>query len=357
MPKIIRAIGLMSGTSLDGIDAALIDTDGTKIAHLGAWLTVPYTPQLRQELRGLLGGNGNAQYIETALTLAHAEVVAQLLQQASLSAHDIDIIGFHGQTIRHRPEHAISWQLGNGSLLAERTGINVICDFRRRDLAAGGQGAPLVPLYHAAIAESLDRPVVVVNIGGVANVTWVGEREDELLAFDTGPGNALLDDWVLRHTGKLYDESGQLAAAGKVDTALLAGLLAHPFFTALPPKSLDRNSFTAEMLSHLSAEDGAATLAAFTVDSLVQAAQFFPRPPKQWLIAGGGRHNDCMMRQLQQRVSAPVALIDSLGFSGDALEAQAFGFLAVRSLYGMPLSLPRTTGVTRPVTGGAFYRA
>jgi anhydro-N-acetylmuramic acid kinase len=358
MDRILHAMGLMSGTSLDGIDAALIKTDGTHIREQGEWLTVPYAPQLRKELRGLLEGEGDSLLIEQAMTKAHAEVVALLLKQAGLVAQDIDVIGFHGQTIIHRPQEGISWQLGNGGLLAELTGIDVVCDFRRRDMAAGGQGAPLVPLYHAAIAATLPRPLAVVNIGGVANVTWIGEDSaKDIIAFDTGPGNALLDDWVRIHTGKDYDASGKLAASGKVDEKCLAALLAHPFFAALPPKSLDRNSFASIIIGHLSAADGAATLAAFTVQSLLLARNFFPAQPKAWVIAGGGRHNDCMMKQLQQGLQHPVNSIDALGFSGDALEAQAFAFLAVRSLYGLPLSLPGTTGATRPVTGGAFYRA
>jgi len=353
-----HALGLMSGTSLDGIDAALIRTDGIRIFNTGTALTVPYTPLLRQKLRALMHGEGDALTIEHELTRAHADIVYQMLERASCKAADIDVIGFHGQTIIHRPEEGLSWQLGNGGLLAARTGINVVCDFRRRDMALGGQGAPLVPVYHAALAEAFSRPIAMVNIGGVSNVTWIGEdTTKDILAFDTGPGNALLDDWVYKHTGCHYDEGGALAASGTVDECCLAEWLAHAFFTAIPPKSLDRHSFSSASIAHLSAADGAATLAAFTVESLLKAAEFFPAPVKEWLIAGGGRHNHFIMERLAKRLPVPVSSIDTKDHDGDALEAQAFAFLAVRSLLGLPLSYPSTTGVTLPVTGGAFYRA
>ena len=357
MPKTLHSIGLMSGTSLDGIDAALIVSDGNTITSTGQWLTVPYAKELREQLRGLLSGQGDALLIEKELTVAHAEAVTSLLQKATLSAGDIDIIGFHGQTIIHRPHEGITWQIGNGSLLAALTGIDVVCDFRRRDMASGGQGAPLVPLYHAAIARNLPRPLAIANIGGVGNVTWIGEdTEHELLAFDTGPGNALLDDWIVAHTGSSYDEGGKMAASGTIDKPCLAALLADAFFTKTPPKSLDRNHFKTEVLRGLSCQDGAATLVAFTAESLARAKDFFPEPVKQWVICGGGRHNHAMMQELSRRLTVPVTSIDALGYAGDAIEAQAFGYLAVRSRYGLPLTIPSTTGVTRPVSGGAFYR-
>lgn len=350
------SLGLMSGTSLDGIDAALITTDGTHIISTGESLTVHYTKECKERLRQALAGKGDMLALEREITLHHAEAVKQLLEKAKLTAEDVNIIGFHGQTVIHRAAEHLTQQIGDGSLLAELTGIDVVCDFRRRDVAAGGQGAPLVPLYHAALAHDVPKPVAIVNIGGVANVTWIGEN-DELLAFDTGPGNALIDDWVFTHTGKDYDDGGYLAANGNIHEDLVEKLLSHPFFATKPPKSLDRNSFSTEILAGLSAEDGAATLTLFTGKALLDACEHFPAIPAGWLITGGGRHNVSLFRLLKAILPGTVQTVEKKGWNGDMMEAQAFAFLAVRSLLGLPLSLPSTTGVTRAVTGGAFYRA
>lgn len=351
-----HSLGLMSGTSLDGIDAALIVTDGSQIISTGESLTLPYTPECKSRLRLALSGQGDILALEREITLHHAEAVKQLLEKAKLTAEDVNVIGFHGQTLIHRPREHLTWQIGDGSLLAELTGIDVVCDFRRRDMAAGGQGAPLVPLYHAALAHDMPKPVAIVNIGGVANVTWIGEN-GELLAFDTGPGNALIDDWVRTHTGKDYDDGGRLAASGDIHETLVEQLLAHPFFSVTPPKSLDRNSFPTDILAGLSAADGAATLTLFTGKALLVACQHFPATPASWLITGGGRHNISLFKLLKAILPGAVQTVEKQGWNGDMMEAQAFAFLAVRSLLGLPLSLPSTTGVTQAVTGGAFYRA
>jgi anhydro-N-acetylmuramic acid kinase len=271
----------------------------------------------------------------------------------------VDIIGFHGQTILHEPERGRTWQIGDGPLLAGLTGIDVVNDFRSADVAAGGQGAPFVPLFHAALAAALPRPLAVLNVGGVANVTWIGEAgaEGDLLAFDTGPGNAMLDDWTLRHTGRPADLGGALAGSGRVDTGVLSALLDHAYFERPAPKSLDRDAFDPAPLERLGTADGAATLVAFTAAAVAQAQKLFPRPVKRWLIAGGGRHNPTIMAALAQRLGAAVAPVEAVGWDGDALEAQAFAYLAVRSLRGLPLSLPTTTGVSRPLTGGKLHRA
>jgi anhydro-N-acetylmuramic acid kinase len=344
----------MSGTSLDGIDAALIRSDGVTVQETGAALTLPYGPALRERLRALLGGEGDAGEVAAvarALTEAHAEAVGRLLAEAGRAPSSVDVVGFHGHTIFHRPKDGITRQIGDGALLAALTGIPVVNDFRSADVAAGGEGAPLVPLFHRALVADLPLPLAVLNLGGVANVTWIGDNED-LLAFDTGPGNAPLDDWVRHHTGAAYDDGGQLAASGRVDPARLAALLDNAFFARLPPKSLDRNHFMTAAIAGLSVADGAATLAAFTAAAVARAEEHLPAPPRRWLVAGGGRHNTALMAALRAALSAPVQTVDDLGWDGDALEAQAFGFLAVRSLRGLPLSLPRTTGVKLPTTGG-----
>ena len=348
------ALGLMSGTSLDGVDAALLHTDGATVVRPGAWLTAPYDPALRARVRETLDGGGDVAAVECELTRSHAAAALALLDRAGLDAAAVDVIGFHGHTIAHRPEESLTWQIGDGALLAARTRIDVVCDFRSRDVAAGGQGAPLVPLYHAALAMELVRPLAVLNIGGVANVTWLGEG-GALRAFDTGPGCALLDDWVRRHTGADFDADGALAGEGAVHESVLARLLEHPYFDRPPPKSLDRGAF-AGAVEGLSAADGAATLAAFTAAAVHRAEAHLPAPPKRWLVAGGGRRNPALMERLGAVLGAPAAAVETVGWDGDALEAQAFAFLAVRSLRGYALTLPETTGAPRPLPGGALYR-
>ncbi len=358
------ALGLMSGTSLDGIDTALIRTDGEHILSFGPSMTVPFEPELMTRLRDAVHGKGDMLVMEQEITLKHAEAVKTLLKEAGMKSREIRVIGFHGQTVSHRPAEKMTWQIGNGALLAEKTGIDVVCDFRRRDMAAGGEGAPLVPLYHAALARHMELPVVMLNIGGIANITWIGRSEHtssevtslDIIAFDTGPGNVLLNEWVYAHTGKDYDKDGKLALAGTPNMELVADMLRDPFFDRHPPKSLDRNAFNFDALKGMSKEDGAATLTEFTAASVERGAAFFPVPATQWFVSGGGRNNPALMAALKRHF-VQVFPVESLGWVGDAIEAQAFAFLAVRSLKKLALSLPTTTGTLRAVTGGALYRA
>jgi anhydro-N-acetylmuramic acid kinase len=360
----VWALGLMSGTSLDGIDAALIRTDGEYVFEFGQWHTASFEPETKARLREAVYGRGDMLAVEQEITLKHAEAVKTLLKQAGASYKDIHVIGFHGQTVAHRPQEHITWQIGDGSLLAEKTGINVVCDFRRRDVAAGGEGAPLVPLYHAALARRMELPIAVLNIGGIANVTWIGRSEStshdlmdlDIMALDTGPGNVMLNEWAFKHTGNDSDIDGKLALAGTSDAAIVEALLQNPFFAKRPPKSLDRNHFTSDALEKLSTENGAATLVEFLVAAVEKSSHYFPRPTKQWFISGGGRHNPAIMQSLSRKFER-VYPVESLGWVGDALEAQAFAFLAMRSLKGLAISLPTTTGAIRAATGGAFYRA
>ncbi len=351
------ALGLMSGTSLDGLDAALIRSDGRARVEAGPRLTRPYDEAFRGRLRALLGEKGPVDELERELTLKHAEAVRELLAQADMAPAEVRVVGFHGHTLWHRPEAGRTRQIGDGALLAAETGIDVVCDFRARDLAEGGQGAPLAPLYHAALAAGLAKPLAVLNLGGVANLTWIGPDGGEILAFDTGPGNALLDDWAARHTGRPLDADGALARAGRVDEAALAALLDHPYFDRPPPKSLDRDAFDPAPVEGLSPADGAATLTAFSAAAVARALDRLPVPPRRWLVTGGGRHNPALMAALAARLEAPVAPVEAVGWDGDALEAQAFAYLALRSLEGLALSLPGTTGVARPMPGGVVHRA
>ncbi len=350
------ALGLMSGTSMDGIDAALLRTDGEAIEALGPSLTVPYDEGLRARLRRLLVGVGEVGPVERLITEAHAEVVTTLLEKNSLIASDIDVIGFHGHTILHRPRDGRTRQIGDGELLARRTQIDVVDDFRSADVAAGGEGAPLAPLFHAALAGALERPLAVLNLGGVANLTWIGAA-DALLAFDTGPGNALIDDWMRLKAGRAMDSDGALASTGQVDETVLRVLLDHPYFKRRPPKSLDRGDFSVRPAAALGAADGAATLTVFTARAVAAAREHLPAAPGRWLVGGGGRHNRALMKALEAALEVPVAAVETVGWRGDALEAQAFAFLAARSLRGLPLSLPSTTGVREPFSGGVLHRA
>jgi anhydro-N-acetylmuramic acid kinase len=354
----IWALGLMSGTSLDGVDAAVIRTDGETVAETGPALTIAYDSALRERIRAVLGDSlaRTSAEVARAVTLAHAETVKALLARSGFPLGDLKLIGFHGHTILHRPDAGITRQIGDGALLAQMLGVPVVNDFRTADVVAGGQGAPLVPLFHRALARGLEMPLAVLNLGGVGNVTWIGGAgDDEILAFDTGPGNALIDDWVLRHTGRAFDENGAIAASGTVNQAALAALLTNPFFNRTPPKSLDRNHFNITVLAGLPVNDGAATLAAFTAASVARAREHLSAAPKRWLVTGGGRHNAALMTALRRALSAPVDSVETVGWDGDALEAQAFAFLAVRSLRNLPLSLPRTTGVGRPMPGGQLH--
>ena len=350
------ALGLMSGTSADGVDAALIQTDGDTVQGFGPALTLPYPPDLRRAVLDVMANPHRAEHdplpeLEAALTKANAEAARMVMAQCG----PIDVVGMHGQTLLHRPDRRFTRQIGDGAALARALGVTVVNRFRDADVAAGGQGAPLAPLFHQALLAGQPGPVAVLNLGGVANITYVDGAV--LLAFDTGPASALLDDWVMRRTGAAFDADGALAASGVVDRAVLARLLSHPYFDRPPPKSLDRNAFPIEAVEGLATADGAATLAAFTVASVAQALDHLPAPPRRWLVGGGGRHNATLMRGLGAALSAPVEPVEALGWDGDALEAQAFGFLAVRTLRGLPLSLPGTTGVPAPMPGGVVHQA
>lgn len=361
----MRAIGLMSGTSLDGVDVALVDTDGEAIAAFGPTGYRAYSDDERALLRAALKEGAQLTdrtartpllaRAEALVTRAHAEAVELFLETNGLSRADIGVVGFHGQTVLHRPALGLTVQIGDGEALRQRLGIPVVYDLRQADVSAGGQGAPLVPVFHRALATqaALPRPLAVVNIGGVANVTLIGEGET-LLAFDTGPGNALIDDWMGERTGERLDAGGAAAARGRADEALLAWLLVHPFFAKPPPKSLDRNAFASGIVGNVATEDGAATLTAFTARSIARATDFVREPPVLWIVCGGGAKNPELLRLLAHVTGAEIRTGEDVGWSSDFLEAQAFAYLAVRSLKGLPLTYPSTTGVKEPMTGGVI---
>jgi anhydro-N-acetylmuramic acid kinase len=364
----IWAVGLMTGTVLDGnIDVALLKTDGESIDTFGAYTLAPYASETRLLLEETLRQARDWNFdgpepeifteAEDALTRAQSQAVKHLVEEAGLSMADVGIVGFHGQTVLHRAPTrerlGDTRQLGHGQLMASLLGTNVAFDFRTADVRAGGQGAPLAAAYHAALLRNVDRSgdTAILNLGGVGNITW-WDGEDLLVAFDTGPANAPLNDFIKNLGLGEMDRDGVLAASGTVDEERLAHLLQHPYMTAPYPKSLDRFDFTAAMADGLSPADGAATLSAFTASAVGKALDLLPRRPTRLIVSGGGRRNPTIMAMLQNRADVQTVSADTLGWRGDAVEAECFAFLAVRVLRGLPISFPSTTGVPRAQTGG-----
>ena len=356
----IRALGMMSGTSLDGVDAALIDTDGVRIAGFGRSGYRAYGGNEAAVLHGVLGrwpgdpGVADAAGLSVA---AHAALAADFPEAA--------LIGYHGQTLAHDPGGRGTHQAGSGAALAQQTGRRVVWDFRTEDVRQGGQGAPLAPFFHWACADWAVRegrmdaaPVVFLNLGGVGNLTWVDPLatgpETGCLAFDTGPANAPINDMMRARGLGSRDEGGALAAQGRADAGIVADFLTHPYFARVPPKSLDRDAFTglAQAVIRLSPADAAATLVAALAASVGAGLEFLPTAPARLLVCGGGRHNATIMAALSARVDCPVEPVEAIGLDGDMLEAQAFGWLAVRVLRGLPTSGPMTTDAPGPVSGG-----
>ncbi|PCH81818.1 MAG: anhydro-N-acetylmuramic acid kinase [Hyphomicrobiales bacterium] len=355
------AIGVISGTSMDGIDIAAIRTNGTSDIQRIAGTTYPYQPELRDQISTLLGNPERARLdplesLEQAVARSHSNAVLAFLSEHAISANDVHVVGLHGQTVLHRPDIGFTRQLCDLEYAAKLLGIDVVGDFRQADVNAGGQGAPLAPLYHQAITGDQPLPVIVLNWGGVGNITYIDENT--VLAFDCGPASAIIDDFVMRRTGNPFDRNGTLALAGIVDARLVSRLMQNEFFRTPPPKSLDRNHFhdLITIPENNSTADGTATLTQFTIEATAAALAHCPQTPKTWIVCGGGRLNRALMEGLQKSTKIPVQPIENIGFDGDFIEAECFAWLAMRSLAGLPLSLPTTTGVPKPLTGGTLVR-
>jgi anhydro-N-acetylmuramic acid kinase len=361
----MKAIGLMSGTSMDGVDVALLETDGETIHSFGPVCSYPYTPAERNVLReamvfarGLKARDtrgGVLTLAESMVTEKHADCVKAFAEYNAIALSSIGAIGFHGQTVLHRPEQRLTVQLGDGPALSAALGAPVVYDFRAADVEGGGQGAPLVPVFHRALAlrAGLPLPAAFVNIGGISNITFApSSNAEELIAFDAGPGNCLLDDWVLLHTGEPMDRDAKLAMSGKVDRETLMRFLAHPFFREPGPKSLDRGAFTLEMASNLNPADGAATFTALTVAGIAAAVHLLPSKPIAWVVSGGGARNPHIFEGLRRLLGPNTMTADGAGFSTDFMEAQAFAYLAVGRLKELPSTFKGTTGVSSPTVGG-----
>jgi anhydro-N-acetylmuramic acid kinase len=366
----MRAIGLMSGTSMDGIDIAAIETYGETVTAMGPALSMPYDAQFRRRIEAALetakaivkreDRPGDLAELEREITLRHAQAVREFLSAAAPEWRQPGVVGFHGQTVLHRPGLGVTVQLGDGQLLADELGMTVVHDMRANDMRHGGQGAPLVPAYHAALARALPEefigefPIVFVNIGGISNITYV-PRAGDPIAFDTGPGNALIDQWVAREAGVPFDAGGAIASEGSVVGAIVGQYLDHPFFAKGGPKSLDRNDFDLALVEGLELADGARTLAAVSAEAILKSVDHLPEQPKLWIVCGGGRKNARMVDDLSagaEKVGARVIVAEDAKLDGDATEAEAWAYLAVRSLRGLPLTFPTTTGCEQAVTGG-----
>lgn len=352
------AIGLMSGTSMDGIDLALIETNGIDHAELKEHDYAAYTEAQRALIASCLGKRHPTEktdLLDRNLSIWHADAVNNFIKKIRYSKENIDIIGYHGQTIHHDPENLFTWQIGDGQILSDLTGLPVVNDFRSLDVSMGGQGAPLVPIYHDCLTRRFDRPLAILNIGGVANITYIGS-DNQLIAFDTGPGNALLNDWV--KSVCVYDADGAIAEKGHVSSKHLEQFLKDSYFEKAYPKSLDRDHFVTylETLQGVSFEDGAATLTEYTVESIAAGIRLLPDDLAQIYVTGGGRHNKFMMSRLEEVTGCSVHSVSELSWNGDSLEAEAFGFLAVRHLLDLDICFPLTTGAKQPTKGGCLYQ-
>ncbi|AJE46428.1 anhydro-N-acetylmuramic acid kinase [Celeribacter indicus] len=354
----IRVAGCMSGTSLDGVDVATILTDGREILGFGDSACRPYGAREQALLREGLGTWEVGPEITELIETAHAEALSQL--------EGFDLIGFHGQTFNHAPEAGRTFQAGDGAVLAELFDVPVVWDFRSADMRLGGQGAPLAPFYHHALARHIGAtaPVAFLNMGGVGNITWADPSVADpaapgaLLAFDTGPANAPVNDLVAARLGLAFDAGGALAARGTPEMEIVAAGLANPYFFRMPPKSLDRNAFHGllEAVAPLSDADAAATLTAFSAAAVARAMDHCPTPPAVLHVTGGGRHNATLMAMIAAAVDCPVRPVEEAGLDGDMLEAQAFAYLAARVIAGLPTSAPGTTGVRAAIGGGRISR-
>ncbi len=354
----VTALGAMSGTSLDGVDAAVVETDGVRILGFGPSGYRAYSEEERATLRAALG-HWHGPEVDAAaelVTIAHAEALSEF--------DEIDLIGFHGQTLAHEPSGRGTLQVGDGDGLTQALGVPVVWDFRSDDVAMGGEGAPLAPFFHFACSKWIGatEPVCFLNLGGVGNLTYVDpgfdgpEAPGALLAFDTGPANAPVDDLMQARLGLPMDRDGAVARGGTVETGALELFLAEPFFNKMPPKSLDRNDFS-EMIGlvkELSDADAVATLTAMCATGVVQGMEHCPKRPSRVLVTGGGRHNPVLMEMLRVSLDCPVEPVEAVGLDGDMLEAQAFAYLAVRVAKGLPTSCPGTTGVKALVGGGVI---
>jgi anhydro-N-acetylmuramic acid kinase len=369
MNDLITTIGLMSGTSSDGIDASIIKSDGENEVHFIGNFFLAYEENVKIKIRSLkekinLISDLNKNKLEIAtlereITLLHAKTVDLITKKNKIDKSKIDLIGFHGHTIFHNFAEKKTIQIGDGKLLAQLTNSNVVNNFRENDINNGGQGAPLVPIFHKLLQNKLDlkKPILIVNIGGISNVTYIGQ-EKEIVSLDTGPGNCLIDKilQLKSKNKKQFDKNGAIAFSGSIDKNILESYLNDPYYDSLPPKSLDINDFSISPLRSLSLEDSVSTLSELTALTIVNSLSFFSVKPKKIILCGGGRKNKYIFERIKQLSNIPTNNIDEYNINGDFIESQAFAYLAIRSFLKKHISFPETTGVSRPSTGGVFIK-
>ena len=357
--KILNALGILSGSAIDGVDITFIKTDGVDVFETGHTITVPYEDELRQKIRSVLGlkpdtpENQNLlNEVEKELTQFWAEAVKDYIATYDV---EVDVIGLDGHTVCNEPKNHFIYQLGDGELLSKLTGIKVVYNFHSADIAAGGQGAPLGVTFYNAITMQKEKPLAVVDISGISSISWIGSY-GEMVSFHSGPGNAAIDEWVMKHAGMHMDYNGKLAITGVVNEQIVSALMKHKYFAKYPPKSTHREEFK-EKLEHLeglSLEDGAATATAFVAESIAYSLLLYvPEIPKKIMVCGGGAKNPTLMRFLRQRLpDVEVCTAEDWGQNSIAVGVQTIAFLAVRRLYYLPISFPTTTGVYEPMIGG-----
>lgn len=358
------AIGLMSGTSRDGVDAALIETDGQITVKPLAFYFHPYTSNVKALIADACNlamsseipvSNSLIADAQAVLNNEHIVAARQLLHMANVNAIDIDILGLHGHTVGHRADLGWTWQIGDPEIISNELNIPVMSDMRRFDVMFGGQGAPLIPVFHRAIFSDNTEVTAVLNLGGVANLTYLG-TSGELVAFDCGMASALIDDWMAQTTNYEFDAGGEFAAKGTVNEEVLSTMLSHGFFSAPLPKSLDRKDFDVQQVKHLPPPEGAATLTAFSAKAVALGLEQFPTKPERLIVCGGGRKNKTMLEMIEKYTGVKTIVSDKIGWDGDAIEAQGFAYLAYRCLHGLPITYPGTTGVSEPMSGGVLTK-
>ena len=351
--KVYTVIGVMCGTSMDAIDLALVRTDGKDFTELMDFQSIDNDDHYKKAVRTVFTRtieDDEVRFADKVVTDAHIKAIKEF-------GHQADLIGCHGQSISHEPQNRFTWQLGDFQKIADETEIDVVADLRQADIKAGGQGAPLLPLCHRAFASDAPRPIAILNLGGVGNITYLGQERHDICAFDTGPANALIDDLVKIKTGKNYDAGGEIASEGIIHQEMVDDWLQHDYFKHQIPKSLDRDEWEVRRAYDLPLEDAVATLSAFTVQSVEKSFIHLPNTPKTVYVAGGGRHNKFIMEQLNEALPCAVSKVEELDWNGDAVEAKGFAYLAVRAHLGLSITLPTTTGAPEPMTGGKLYSA
>ena len=363
------ALGLMSGTSADGIDVAILTTDGKAKIKLGPSGYYPFSKSFITKIKSIFKKKLNIDKskkqkriikIENEFTQLNFIAINKFLKKNKINKKKIDVVGFHGQTISHNPASGYSWQIGNSQKLANLLNIKVVSNFRENDIKNGGQGAPLTPIFHYYLTKKMKKKICFINLGGISNITYFNHRSktslNNMLAFDAGPCCSLIDDWISKNSNNKFDNFGLLARKGNVKKEIIHNFLKKPYFSKLPPKSLDRSFFSLSLLKKLNIEDGAATLNYLVANSVLKAFDYFPNNPNLCILSGGGRLNKFLVELISNKLKkSKILLAENYNWNGDSIEAHAFAYLSVRKLLNLPITFPKTTGIKKPLTAGQIF--